>query len=98
MNIKVELLNVIRYERKEDKKVRTMINYRVINDDSLANNDKYKGYSVLTSYYDGDEVFKKIPHKLCGTAVDMFIEKVPSVTNPLKETSLVKKINDISLV
>lgn len=99
MIIDVELLNVIKYEKKEDKKPRTMLTYRLLNKDALqTSSEKFKGYACLNAYFDGFEVYEKIKPELCGTAVKLTVEKKPSSYDPMKEISVIKKINDINLV
>lgn len=97
--VQVELLNVCKYETKEEKKQRTMINYRILSEEALQQrSEKFKGYAVLTAYFDGWEVYEKIPNNYCGKAVNLIIEKTQSPYDPLKEISRVVKINDIDLV
>lgn len=99
MIIDVELLNVIKYEKKEDKKPRTMLTYRMLSKEALqTSSEKFKGYACLNAYFDGYDVYEKIKPDLCGTAVKLTVEKKPSPYDPMKEISVIKKINDINLV
>lgn len=99
MKIDIELLNVIKYEKKEDKKPRTMITYRLLDKSALQSDfEKFKGYSTLNAYFDGFEVYDKIPVELCGTACKLIVETKPSSYDPMKVTKIVKSINDINLV
>lgn len=98
LKVKIELLNVIKYETKE-KKQRTMITYRLLDKDAIiTSSEKMKGYATLNAYFDGYEVYNKIPVELCGTACDMELESKVSSYDPTKETKVVKTIADISLV
>lgn len=95
----VELLNVIKYEKKEDKKPRTMLTYRMLSKDALqTNSEKFKGYACLNAYFDGHAVYDKIKPELFGTAVKITVERKPSSYDPTREVSNVIKINDIDLV
>ncbi len=99
MKIDIELLNVMKYEKKEDKKPRTMITYRLLDKSALQTDfEKFKGFSTLNAYFDGFEVYEKIPAELCGTACKLLVETKPSSYDPMKETKIVKSINDINLV
>ena len=99
MEFKAELLNVIKYERKTDKSIRTMISYRLLDPKALqTESTKFKGYAVLNAYFDGVEVFDKIPDKYCGSACDFVMKKEVSTYDPTKEFSKLVKINDIDLV
>lgn len=99
MEFKAELLNVTKYERKEDKSPRTMITYRVLDPNALQEkSEKFKGYACLNAYFDGHDVFDKIPAKFCGTACDFVMKKESSVYDPTKEISKLVKINAIDLV
>lgn len=95
----VELLNVCKYVTKEDNRKRTMLNYRLLDNNALqSKGDKFKGYSVLSQYYDGHEVYDKIPAEWCGCKVTFVLTKQVSQFDPTKEVSRVVKINDINLV
>lgn len=95
----VELLNVCKYVTKEGSKKRTMFNYRLLDSTALqSKSELFKGYAVLSQYYDGHEVFDKIPSEWCGCKVTIVVKRVPSSYDPTKEISKVITVNDINLV
>lgn len=97
--VQVELLNACKYETKEDKKKRTMIGYRILSEEAnQSKSDKFKGYAVLNAYFDGHEVYDKIPNNYFGKSVKLVIKKETSPYDPMREVSRVVKINDIDLV
>lgn len=95
--MEVELLNVIKYTTKDNRQ-RTLLRYRPINDNCVSNIERFKGISVLESYFDGFGVFDKIPLDYFGANVDLYYEKIPRSDDPFKDTTKIVKINDISLV
>ena len=95
--MEVELLNAIKYTTKDNRN-RTLIKFRVLNDNCVSYNDKFKGVSILDGYFDGHEPFDKIPLDYFGCKVTFTLEKTPSATDPRKETTKIIKINDITLV
>lgn len=95
--MEVELLNVIKYTTKDNRQ-RTMIHFRLIDDKANVCTDKFKGIGILDSYFNGHDVFDKIPLEYFGRKVNMTLDKVQNPTDPRKETTRIVKINDISLV
>ena len=95
--MEVELLNVIKYQTKDNRE-RTMLRFRSIDKDSFSDNSKFKGYSVIESYYDGYDVFDKIPKELFGVRVVINLKRLINPSNPLKQSLKVVKVNDIDLV
>lgn len=91
----VELLNVIKYTTKDNRE-RTLLRFRPISKDCVSSNDKFKGVSIIETYFDGFDVFNKIPLEYFGANVE--ITTRTNYSNPMKPTLKVVKINDINLV
>lgn len=92
MELKIELKNVMIYSDKETGNLKTRLGYNLIDSSMKQITDKFKGFADLAVYYDGDEVFKKIPQEIIGTVVVAIIEEVANVRNPLRKTSIIKGI------
>ena len=93
----VELLNIIKYTTKDGRN-RCILKFRPISDNCVSISDKFKGVSIIETYFDGHEVFDKIPNNYFGSNVEMTLKQVTSSSNPLQQRTIVSKINDINLV
>ena len=93
----VELLNIVKYTTKDNRN-RCILRFRPISNDSLQNNAKFKGLSVIETYYNGFEIFDKIPLEYFGCKVSIILKRDINPLNPLKQQLQVVKINDIDLV
>ena len=93
----VELLNIVKYTTKDNRN-RCILRFRPITDDCVQSNDKFKGLSVIETYYDGFDVFDKIPKELFGVKSTIVLKRSINSNNPLKQQLKVVKVNDISLV
>ena len=94
--LEVQLLNVVKYKTK-DNRDRTILRFISLDKDKMVNNDKFKGITIIDMYYDGYDVFDKIPFDLVGKRVTVTTEVISNISNPLLQTLKVIKINDISL-
>lgn len=95
--MEVELLNVVKYTTNDNRK-RTILRFISLDKDTILDNDKFKGINVIDTYYDGFEVFDKIPKDLFGRKVVIQTKTITSASNPLLQILKVVKINDIDLV
>lgn len=95
-SMEVELLNAIKYVTK-DKRNRTLIHFRVLGENAVSSSDKFKGVTILDGYFDGFEVFDRIPVNYFGCKVTLYYEKQPSKNDPFKEVTKIVKLNDINL-
>lgn len=93
----VELLNIVKYTTKDNRN-RCLLRFRPISENCVSVNDKFKGVSIIDTYYDGHEVFDKIPNNYFGSNVEITLQQVSSSSNPLQQRTIVSKVNDINLV
>ena len=93
----VELLNIVKYTTKDNRN-RCLLRFRPISDNCVSVNDKFKGVSIIDTYFDGHEVFDKIPNNYFGSNVEITLKQVSSSSNPLQQRTIVCKVNDIDLV
>lgn len=93
----VELLNIIKYTTKDNRN-RCILKFRPISDNCVSISDKFKGVSIIETYFNGHDVFDKIPNNYFGSNVEMTLQQVTDNSNPLKQKTIVSKINDINLI
>lgn len=94
--MEVELLNVIKYTTKDNRN-RCILRFISLDKSSITTNSKFKGISIIEQYYDGFEVFEKLPIDLFGQKCTITTKRVQSPSNPLTQTVKVVKVNDIDL-
>lgn len=95
MEIDVEILNVLKYEDKNNKgSYKTRVSYRLLDPTKMANTDKFKGYSELAIYLNDTKLFDAFEPKYCGTALKLVLEKQPSAADPLKEYITLKAVKN----
>lgn len=93
MEIDVEVLNVLKYEDKENKgSYKTRISYRLLDPSKMSNTDKFKGFSELSIYLDGTKLFDVFDSRYCGCALKFVLEEKPSNNNPLRKYITLKEV------
>lgn len=91
MKYQVELINCLTYKNKEGN-LSTRLGYRFLNPEFLQDTDKFKGYSEVSYFADGIDLFNKLKKEYFGTAVELITEERPSKSNPLRKITYVKSI------
>lgn len=95
MEIDVEVLNVLKYEDKNEKgKYKTRISYRLLDPEKISKTDKFKGYAELSIYLDGTEVFDKFDTKYCGTQLKFKLIEESYPNNPMRKYVKLKEIKN----
>lgn len=89
MKCKAILLNCLNY--KKDGKVGTRIGFVLC--DHNDENDRFKGCSELSVFYNTDAIFNKIPKEMLLTPVDVTLRAISSFKNPLKSTLTIESIS-----
>ncbi len=93
MEIDVEVLNVLKYEDKNNKgSYKTRVSYRLLDPSKMSNSDKFKGYSELALYLDDTKLFDVFDKQYCGCALKFVLDEKPSETNPLKKYITLKEV------
>lgn len=92
MDVKIQLNNALLYNDKTSGKAKTRIGYVMFDENYLQFTDKFKGYNELSAFYDGVEVFNKIPNEFFGQVVTAHIDTRPNPGNPLKEYKLITEL------
>lgn len=89
----VEILNMVKFKSKEGiDKVR--IAYRLLDNKTIANGEKFKGYADLSVYVNNTKPFD-LPVEYFGKHVKFYFREEPNPTDPVKKiTKLVKIVSD----
>ena len=95
--MEVELLNIIKYTTKDGRN-RCILRFRPLTKDCIQSTDKFKGLSIIETYYNGFDIFDKIPSDLFGVRSTIVLKRTINSNNPLKQQMQVVKVNDIDLV
>lgn len=90
MKQKIMILNVCRYTNKTTKMINTSFQYVLMDATAIADNDNYKGASVLSMFLQADLINQISPLMLQQT--EMEIEYQYNSKNPMKPNVVVKSI------
>ena len=90
MREKITILNVLCYDK--DGKKGTRLGFVFTGDDKLSNNDKYKGFTEISCFYEGHDVFNKIALDMIGKPVDVTLKSVADFKNPLNTRNIIDTI------
>lgn len=96
MKSKVIVLNYMKYVKKKDgvEKPMTKIQFAFAD---LQDTEKYKGVTVIDSYYKGHDAFDKLSKNILLKPIEAEFEVFTDYYNPLSERKLLKSIDGISL-
>lgn len=92
MKTKIMILNVLAYEKKDTGKKGTRLGLIFTNEDSLQDVEKFKGFSEISLFYDGHEVFNKIPSNWIGRHITAYIKDISSPINPMRTKQIISSI------
>lgn len=92
MKYKVELLSCLAYNDKKSNEPKTRLGYRLLEDKFRQNTKNLKGFSELSYYIDGHDVFNKLESTYFGVQAELEISTEPSKSNPLKSIQVLKSI------
>lgn len=102
MDLKVTILNFLKYSDKETGKPKIRIGYINNSSDYIENTDKFKGYPELSVFLDDTDLWDKLTMGLVGQVATFTFEKKPNPRNPLKDITYLKNIKckdvDISIL
>lgn len=90
MKTQIMLLNVLAYEKEERKGTRVGLIF--VEKDSLQDSQKFKGFSEINLFYDGHDVFNKIPTSFIGRPVTAYIKEITNPINPMKKRQIISSI------
>lgn len=90
--IKITLTGCLVYEDKTTKELKTRLGYVMADPNFKQNTEKFKGYAELSAFYDGVEIFNKIPVEFFGVPCIATLENKPNPRNPLREVKVIKSI------
>lgn len=85
--LKVLLLNVLKYEDKENKGVwKSRLGYICVTQDALQESEKFKGLAELSYFTTGTDLFDKLSKNHMYQTATLNFEKVVNPRNPLRDS------------
>lgn len=90
MKEKITILNVLCYEK--DNKKGTRLGFVFSSSDKMSDNAKYKGFSEISCFYEGDKVFNSITLDMIGVPVDVTLKAVSDFKNPLNTRNIIDTV------
>lgn len=90
--LKVIIQNVLKYEDKQTKKMKTRLGYFLNTEEAYQNSDKFKGIAELSYFGNDTQIFDKLELKHMGKAATLVFSKEASKSNPLRDSLILKKI------
>lgn len=92
MKTNILLLNVLAYEKKDTKKKGTRLGLIFTDKDSLQDAKTFKGFSDVSLYYEGHDVFNKIPVSWIGRPLTAYIKEISNPSNPMRKKQVISCI------
>lgn len=94
MSYDVEILNMVKFTDKANGSEKVRIAYRLLDNKTIANSEKFKGYSDLAIYVNSTKPFD-LPIEYYGKHVRFYFREDPNPKDPVKKiTKLVKIVSD----
>lgn len=93
MKSKIIILSVLKYTDKKTGEVKTRLGFIFDDPQYNVSNNSFKGYSELSCFYNGDNVFNVISPDMIKKPLDCSIKVEQSASNPLKTNSKIEKVS-----
>lgn len=90
MEQNIQIQNVMTYIDKKDGKPKTRVGFFLSDVSQKADNKSYRGYSELSLFYDGNEIFNKISNDMIGKPLLAKLKTITNVTNPMKSHQVIE--------
>ena len=91
MKYSVELISCLTYKDQDGEKS-TRLGYRLLSPDYLQDSEKFKGFSEMSYFCKGTELFDRMKKDFFGVQAEIVTEERPSKNNPLRKVTVVKSI------
>lgn len=91
MKFKVELVSCLTYKDK-DGDLSTRLGYRLLDPEYCQDTDKFKGYSEMSYFCKGTDLFNKFNKSMFGVPAELEINEKPSPNNPMRKITVLKSI------
>lgn len=93
MKEKIIILSVLKYTDKKTNETKTRLGFIFDDDKFNVSNSSFKGFSELSCFYNGDEVFNLISNDMIKKPLECVIKQNQSASNPLKTNSKIEKVS-----
>lgn len=90
MKTKIMILNVLNYSN--DNGQGTRVSYVLVDEDKVADTERFKGFTQVDSFYYNQEVFKTLPLGIIGKVIEATFTTRPNYKNPLKVTNVLESV------
>lgn len=91
MKAEIEIINLLKYDSEKAGKG-TRLSFRMLGTQYLSNYKSLKGYEIKDCYFQGHEVYEKVPETFIGAKVVAEIIEDPNNTDPLKAKRIIKSL------
>lgn len=95
MKEKIMITSVLCYGEYEKK---TKLSYILIGKDRFADNDNFKGYTPVDSWFNGSKVFNSITKDLIGKPIDANFNIKPDYKNPLNTRGSLESLDNNGVI
>lgn len=92
MEIKIVLLNAMKYKDKETGQDKVRIGYIAFGKEALRNEDKFKGFTELGGYSSRVEILNELKDTDFMQEATLYGEEVQNPRNPFKKTMKLTKL------
>lgn len=92
MEIKIVLINAMKYKDKETGQAKVRIGYVPFGKDALRNEEKFKGFTELGGYSDRVDVLNELKDNDFMQEATLVGEEITSPRNPFKKTMKLTKL------
>lgn len=82
MKVEIMILNLMKYEKDGVEKSR--MGYIFTSKDTMANSDKFKGYSDQSVFFEDKRAIDRIPIEFIGKKSIGYVKDEPNPRNPLQ--------------
>lgn len=90
MKEKIVIQNILKYNNSNGSGVR--IGFYLMNENSICDNQNFKGFSENACFYKDTTIFDKLPKELIGKTVDCTFKSIANLKNPMKSILLIEAI------
>lgn len=84
MKLQIMILNTMKYHKEGETNWKSRLAYIIPTQEACSDNEKFRGFTELSSYRNDDKFFELIPKDFIGQKCDATIQEVPSKNNPMK--------------
>ena len=81
-----------------DKDKKTKLSYILIGKDRFSDNDNFKGYTPVDSWFNGIKAFNSVTKDLIGKPIEANFNLKPDYKNPLNTRSMLESLDNNGVI